>query len=269
MTKNRSKKLKLIAATSLSIFSLFVCFVSSFAWFSANRKADTDGNGFVTSAGVSKIKRIDIYPEVSDSETGVSEQDYLYSSSSYCSYTKETGWVSSSSSTLSSPIQLGVYSMEDQTHSVLVLFTLQETLTSYELDIKTTTSFDDSCVKAAENTAANQINETSNPLSSFIDFNYVNLSTALTASSSTYDLSTQIDSDKALSFVNRSDPQNGYETTKTISTTSEDTNYIALIVEYNTTIVNYIFYTLNFENPILDDSTKKIPFTCDWSIDLK
>lgn len=269
MNKNTQRKMKLIASTSVTIFTLFVCFVSSFAWFAANRKADADGSGFITTAGVSKIKRIDIYPEVSDSETGISTTDYLYSSISYCSYTKETGWVSSSSSTLSSPIQLGVYSMDDPTHSVLVLFTLQETLTSYQMDITTTTTFDESSVKANGNAAANKINETSNPLSSFIDFNYANLSSALEASDSTFDLSSNINSSNALSFVNSSDPQTNYETKKTITNSSEQTNYIALIVEYNTTVVNYIFYTLNFSNTILGDENAKIPFTCDWSIDLK
>lgn len=266
MNKNRNL-LKIIAATSMSIFSLFCVFVSTFAWFISKRHAEADGSGFITTAGIKKIERIDIYQEVRDGETTISPTDYLYSSTSYCNYTHEGGWVSSSSSSLTSPIQLGTFSQEDNTHSVLIYITLNEELNSYTLDFKTTTSYDDSKVKQG-----NELSEESNPLSSFIDFKYVDLSSSLTTnSSSQYDLSSSINDNTSLSFVDTSSPssQENYSTTKTINSSSSNTNYIAIVVEYNVSVVNYIFYTLNFSNDLLGSSETTIPFQCDWSIDLQ
>lgn len=261
--KKRKNTLKIIASTSVTLFSLFTLFVSSFAWFMANRKADADGTGFVTTAGVNKIERIDVFQEVRTENTTVSPTDYLYSSIAYCSYTHASGW-----STTNGKIPLGTYSQEDNTHSVLIYITLTETLDSYQLKFKTTTSFDDSRVKAGED---NQINGTSNPMSSFIDFRYLNLTSSLSSSNSQYDLREHIATNDSLSFVSVSSPssESDYKTSVGIDSVSSNTKYIAIVVEYNVSVVNYIFYTLNFSNNLLDKEDSNIPFACDWSIDLQ
>lgn len=44
--KKQRQTYKIIAATSLALFSLSAVFIASAAWFTASRKADSNGDGF-------------------------------------------------------------------------------------------------------------------------------------------------------------------------------------------------------------------------------
>lgn len=264
--KKNTNSFKIVAATSMSIFSLFCVFISTFAWFYANRAVDTNGSGFTITDGIKKIKQIDVFQEVRNDNSTISPTDYLYSSTAYYSYTPDKGWFSSNSSD-GSMIQLGTFSQEDNTHSVLIYISLSEPINSYTLSFTTTTSYDNSRVKQG-----NFLNGDSNPLSSFIDFKYIDLNSQLTTnSSSQYDISSSINTNSSLSFVDSTSPSSKelYKTSTEINSKTSTTNYIALVVEYNVSVVNYIFYTLNFSNDLLGNSESTIPFNCDWSIDLQ
>ena len=90
-TKTGQKPLKIIAATSMTIFSLFACFMGTFAWFNAVRAQNSQTDGFSVSGG-SNIDILSCYAVRYDGNNGavaidisdgtrsieMSEYDYIF-----------------------------------------------------------------------------------------------------------------------------------------------------------------------------------------------
>lgn len=66
------KNLKIIAATSMAIFSLFACFYASFAWFMANNQVNNPTDGFDIGTDNSQITTISCYAIQYDGVYGAS-----------------------------------------------------------------------------------------------------------------------------------------------------------------------------------------------------
>ena len=60
MKKTRSKNLKIIAATSMAIFSLFACFSAAYAWFVTTRKVDNGADDFQVSDLQTSVKELSV-----------------------------------------------------------------------------------------------------------------------------------------------------------------------------------------------------------------
>lgn len=246
MQKNKNL-LKIIASTSVTLFSLCICFIATFAWFYANRAVDTTGNGFITSAEPSKISKVEIYSEDTSSTTVT---HYKYSTTPTSTY-EDGEWSSTS-------FDLGTYSSLDRIHTSLIVITLTEE-ENYSYDINTSTDYSSSLVSFSNNQPKNKLQEKDNPLSSIIRFLNVNYLDS-------FDYSNTVSTDEnKLSFVNKEGttfPEENYR--ETISVTSENSsNKIAIIVEYYPDALQFI-YSINLGNDVLNNDV--LTFKCDWGI---
>ena len=61
MKKTGKKSFKIVAATGMTIFSLFACFYASFAWFMSNNKVENPTSGFNVQSDSSEITTISCY----------------------------------------------------------------------------------------------------------------------------------------------------------------------------------------------------------------
>lgn len=255
MKKNNS--LKIIASTSVTLFSLLAFCVSAFAWFTANRNADADGDGFVTANEPSKIAKVEIFSESTGTGTSTSPIPYKYNTEA--SATFENGkWDNTSL------LNLGTYSNFDKIHTSLIVITLSEAET-FTYSLKTDTEYTNSLVSYSNNKPTKELEENGNPLSSVIRFSNVTY-----VNSNDYTSLNLTDSTSKTSFVNeatdgRSFPQDSYtQAIEVTSTTS--TNKIAIIVEYFPEALQFI-YSINLGNDALNNNT--LSFDCDWSIEVK
>lgn len=243
--KKRKNTLKIIASTSVTLFSLFTLFVSSFAWFLAKRNADADGSGFITSTEPSKIEKVEIFKEVS-------KTNYIYNTTADATYENDA-WDTES------PLNFGVYSTIDQIHTSLIVITLREA-EAFEINILNPTEYASSLVCINNNTPTLKLEASGNPLSSVIRISNVEYLES-------HDYSNNLPTEK-YSFVNQENnvfPESQYK--NSIDFSSEDeTTKIALIVEYYPEAMQYI-YSINLGNKALNNAT--LSFKCDWSINLK
>jgi hypothetical protein len=149
-------KLKIIAATSITIFTLASLFVATSAWFTAKRTVEANGDGFIASQEESPIDTLEIHPEVS-SDTHFSYQE---TATSTYDVDKKT-W---SGDTSKDKFQLGTYSSMSPVHSTLLLIKLKDDISTDEtlsLTISTTTSYSDSLVgKDSNNRPTKEIKKT-------------------------------------------------------------------------------------------------------------
>lgn len=245
--KKKNNSLKIIASTSMTIFSLLTCFVATFAWFTANRNANADGSGFVTSIEPSKIAKVEIFKETSATH-------YKYESTASAIY-ENGSW------NTAELLDLGTYSSLDRVHTSLIVISLTEE-ENYSYTLKTSTSYSSSLVSVSNNVPTTKLQASDNPLSSIIRFSDVSYSESLDYSSS------QPSDTNKKSFVNESGtsfPENSYSTSLDVSS-STSSNKIAIIVEYFPEALQYI-YSINLGNDVMNNET--LSFKCDWSIEVK
>ena len=135
MKKTGSKNLKIIAATSMAIFSLFACFSAAYAWFVATRKADNGADSFQVSDVQTSVQELSIHEFL-----GMTTDDG--SSKSYCFNPIPSGFADFSDDPRNPSIvgdltiTLDEYSLDDPNHPVLLLFKVNggvETITAETL----------------------------------------------------------------------------------------------------------------------------------------
>ena len=121
MKKVGNKNVKIIAATSMAIFSLFACFSAAYAWFTAIRNVDNGADQFQVSDVQTSVQELSIHEFLGMStETG--------SAKAYCFNPIPTGFADFSNdpqhpSTIGNlSITLDEYSLDDPNHPVLLLF---------------------------------------------------------------------------------------------------------------------------------------------------
>ena len=118
MTKlGRKRFLKLISATSMAIFSLFVCFSGAFAWFQAQREVGNESNDFYVESQDTAVKKITIHPFL-DETTGAGESTPSYTFDPTGIVAFEEG-NPTANPTLA---ELNQYSIDNPHHPVLILY---------------------------------------------------------------------------------------------------------------------------------------------------
>lgn len=272
--KKRNSNLKTIAATSMSIFSLAAVFVSTIAWFTANRKVDSNGDGFLVTSYDGLVKGVTAHKLLLINEEG--EYTFNYSSPDITYTVSSNGKISTNDSIKS----IGKYdSMYNDIHfAVLFVITLDSSIASNRNESvrivpSTTTSYNDSLFGDAK------LKVSDNPMSSILQFSY----------SSSYDLNTVDDTDKdgntykKISFSTPTDLQNfispdgtsdTYKTTLDGYSISKDTfidttkdYYAYVILEYSIENIEYI-YNLNLSSDVLTKAQSTVEYKQDWKISI-
>jgi len=295
MSTKKQSLLRIIAATSVSIFTLLSAFFGSYAWFVAMRASKSKADPF-TLVTPSFVKELNIYKQDSNNASS-----YVFSQTPTATYTMSsegklqlstTGLteVTSDKNKERSVVDLGTYDpLYNKQNTLLFEFTVdcaaiaKEERTSITLQCNTDTEKDNSLValnpdgnvkNTLRATTNNQIPQ-SNTMSSVIEFHQVNR----TSTTNRYDFSSDISSNTAQGFVslNASDsttPTNyqkdfsftiSTSTTKSFPTTGDA--YISLILEYNVDVMEYVL-GLNTDLNMVGNE-EQYSFWQDWTIQVK
>ena len=121
MKKTGNKHMKIVAATMMTIFSLFACFSGAFAWFLANKNANNDSDSFEISDLGTKISQISIHDFYG---TSTESGDKYYGFNAVPSAWIECADPEHPTVIGDATIRLGSYSLDYPHHPALVLFTV-------------------------------------------------------------------------------------------------------------------------------------------------
>lgn len=258
MGKKHSLNLKIIAMTSMAVFSLAAVFVSTAAWFTVMRQVKTDGGGFLASKIAPVVKRVDIYEKATlPVQKGSEKNSYIYNKKRSLSYIYSSDKRRTEGSQV--PIGIGTYSILEDTKSLLFLFTLDETKTeelkTSQLTVKTSTEDKDSLytldsgkVKRPLSTKGDE-----NALSSIVSFSSFTDSSVMTEVDQTYVVNKDSINDtyKNQSFV---DSSTYYSYSPSISLTNPNlssVSQIGVILEYNTNLIEHL-YSINLGSNVMN-----------------
>lgn len=294
MSTKKQSLLRIIAATSVSIFTLFSAFFGSYAWFVAMRASKNRADSFVL-ANASYITALNIYRQANPDD--MAESPYKFSSTPSATYTVNTknelvasktpsDSVTSDQNNSRSIVQLGTYDpLFNKQKTLLFEFTVNcdaianEKRTDLYLKASTSTAKEDSLVYSDENgkvqhvlqeTKNDQIPE-ANKMSSVIEF-----ASAYRSGASDQRQDFSSDSLTFTPFV-KSLTLTGSQVTYTydqslsfdisFSSINQTTGsaYISLILQYNVTDMEYVLDQAN-NSAFGTSSTSIYSFWQDWTI---
>lgn len=254
--------LKIIAMTSMAVFSLAAVFVSTAAWFTVMRQVKTGGDGFLASKIAPVVQKVEIYEKATASVQKDSEQNpYIYNSTPRLSYIYGSDQVRTEGS--QDPIGIGTYSILEDTKSLLFLFYLDtsktEELKTSQLNVKTSTENDKSlyAVDSATHKVKRPLstNRNENDLSSIVSFSSFTATdqSIMTKVNQTYvvDKAKIAKDNKDRTFVNSS----SYTYSSSISLTDTDlssVSKIGVIVEYSTNLIEHL-YSINLGSEVMNE----------------
>lgn len=271
----KNNKLKIISATSMTVFSLAVVFVATAAWFSVNRNVGSKGDGFEVVSYDGLVENISLYKQTAYSSSttdGNSTYTYTYGN-------KIVNIAVDHSGKLTYKKPHGEEKMMDaydgffyQTPiSVLVLVKINTSVAKSHSDGIQITPISTKTTDELESNAET-LKISDNSLSNILQFSYINISdkyinisdkTDPNISVSTSDFIVDGNNRKLESFMTTSSGDNGtvadyksilsgnryeYDSYKE---QSGDFFYIGCIFEYNTTNIEYI-YSINIANDAIN-----------------
>lgn len=261
MPKNINK-LKIIAATSMTIFSLACVFVATIAWFSANRAVNGNGNGFEIGNEGGIIESVKLH-ELEKIATG----GYSFDENPSVTYTAKSGGFTKEPSDYTST-SIGTYdSLVDQVYAVLYVIQLKEEAvkdrSSVTLQITTSTEEKDNLFHKDSNEKYDKLlQKNDNPMSSIVQF----YSTSVMKSSIQYSFVGTTE----LSFTSFYSDEKGYQ--QTISTElsvagTSSMTCLEVIVAYNKDNIEKLLEINETNEKIWSlDYNNTIGFKQDWRI---
>ena len=295
----KRKTLSLIAATSMTIFSLFVVFVGAFAWFSANAHTVTDGNS-VNVKVLGKFSKISYHQfSGTPTETNWSFNKTPYASIEYDWDTHKLGKPKDGSGNELSEFKFEMeqYDPMNQNKPVLVLVELRkdfDTSTEGKVLINASTTTDGFMGAKVESegvklpkynldgTAPNlklktevveEVSVDYYPLSSVIDFKTKAFSQKeynTWNSGSTYDLTsgdTAAPHDHNFVSVDNNADISTFEKESCVfdSGVESTVKYIAVVVDYNPAAIEYIYSTYLGDESLEVNYDYILHYLCDWT----
>ena len=255
--------LKLLAATSVSIFSLLTVFTSTAAWFDSRRSLDNGGDNFEVQSLQGALKQLTIH-ELAD------EDEFIYDSQ-----TKEvTGYVFNSTPASTVLIDwnsgsaiydhqapaLGKYSLLQKTNPLLLVFTLNDAFPANEICITAVTS--------RTYTAAHyesMASGTGNPLSWVVKYSSLTKTAENLAASDFTIMSSALSNEGHFADISDEGTFNGFEQNETFFSSTSETNirHVFVVLDYYANAMEY-FYAANLGKAFLNDFENNVPFNIDW-----
>ena len=272
MNKKNNSLIKIIMATGICIFDLLAVFVSSAAWFTAQRQVDQEANSFNVTNYTGLVTNISIYT-LKNSST-----NYVYNETPQVSYKVDTNGKLIKETSTTEPFSMGEYDqLESPNNSVLYIITLDGDIAREQkkVSFKATTTG----IKENSPLTQGQLKSKDNSLSSIVKFHKLqNNSNDIALTDKQYDFSNTTLSDAYKFYtLKTSDITDTYIDTyqnsfSFINIDNLDSNtganmYIEFICDYDTEAIEDI-YNLNVGSEILDTETT-IKFNQDWSMEIK
>ena len=267
MKKLGKKNLKILAATAMSIFSLFVCFAGAFAWFLGNYKENTAAslmevrstNGILVSVSTHRLVR-----------SATNDNQYAFNTSPV-DEEMIIEWPQGEPGAYVTT-ELDRYNPLEVHNAVLILFKFQDNTPDWEIKIHAQSSSDEFVGYIN--------NKNNNPLSSVVEFRSIAFASTPTIQNNNYIISKSAVSE-SMHFVNIThddagyptvDPENGFVASQYFYEGSAQTNtkYVGIILDYYEPAMSYLF-AVNLGNPLFemdmsDEDVGVINFSCDWSM---
>ncbi len=119
----------------MSIFSLAAVFIATAAWFTATRKVDSNGDGFIASALNGVIESIEFHTMTSS--------EYVYDEEAIVSFDVDSSGITYTKGNASTSVEIGTYSTYGTKKSLMVLFRLRQDASDYNFTLKANTSITD------------------------------------------------------------------------------------------------------------------------------
>ena len=257
-TTSKKKMLKIVAATSVTIFSLFAVFMGTYAWFTAKSASNAAADEFSIATKSTHFKKLWVYEPTAASASG-----YTFSSTEAGTVYFDSNGVLHKDFTASgvSSFEFEQYDMDNPYHPLMFRFELDQ-----ELTISDTERFSISAVTARDFWGVNgeTLSSTSNPLSWIMSAYAVGVNT--NSISYTY---TRASLGTNVHFVDFEADGTGdidyhaFHNSLTIYEPANGTtiNNVIVIMDYYVDAISYI-YNRNLGNEILDQ--ERVPFFIDW-----
>ena len=287
MKRKNNKTLKIVAATSMTMFSLATVFSACIAWFAANKQNDTDGAQISVETPSGLFYKLSIHNAIT-----VSDDEYRFDTNPWGTIQIENWRTKRLITNFSSDsCFMGSYDYLEKMHPVLFLFQFgDDSVASYTatstnpISIKATTETDYYIGDNAEGRTIYPIDEIDvsqghfNPLSSVVQYSSkafasksaldaITAEDSVTLSEVTYDTyDFAVDELTGLGSFVEFDHQDSYASFEQepvlYSTTSATVKYVAVVFDYYELAMETI-YSAFMGNEILTDT---LNFTCDWTL---
>lgn len=252
MGKTLRSPLRILAATSVAIFSLLAVFTSTAAWFDSTRNLNNGANEM-------QIRETDAFNSVSLYEAVYADKDNYYFSSTP---------VASSSQAIPMGVGDSPFKSDDPYHPILLIVEYTSAVDEAYVFASTNSSF--ICDTATEVSRNPLTQAEGNPLSSIVRFYSNGFASAIPTT--TYEgngayhftVSSLTSAWTNQSFVTPSGTSMSFNGRPCLYYSGEtQVNRVAIIIEYNVDAINFIS-SYYMGNELLNED---ISFVCDWTLE--
>ena len=298
-----NKTLKLVSATAVTLFSLLSVFVATFAWFSMNKEIDNGGAAIEIRSTEGRLKNV-YFHAFNDDEPN--DEIFAFNKTPFVTYEYdwERGIAEATGTPSSESWYMGDYTSLSKNHPLLIIFEFsQDTVSVSDGDMyvrASTTVGGFLGERNSDNTPKyslpqTQVNDEDHPeailmkqsggkdfyaLSSVVEFRNRTFSNAQyqaflgenTGSTLNFDSDSfvgETDNNSAFTNINNATDEVTFNKQPFVykSDVGSTVKYIALIVEYSSDAVGYIYSTYLGDSG-LNTYDSVLNFTCDWCFEV-
>ena len=289
----RKNLMKIMALTSMMVFSLFAAFSGAFAWFESVRNIDNDGTDFNVNGGVTSFASITFHQLVSKTRDAITGNatSFTFDSTSCGSITYD--WSSKEASfSGDASISLGDYEPLDKEQPLLLVFHFNEVTDTSDgaVSISGVTDSAGFLGEKVSGSATPKFSLTDNSviyktvnsvnyywMSSVVKFyNIVFPDDSLTytyAIDSAYATAQSLpllhDSGSRFVTANNEDDTCSFSSSATMYASSgESIKHIGIVIDYYPDAIEYIYSTYLGDTTLEDTYEGFLHFWCDWTMEI-
>lgn len=287
MSKRKNNTtLKIVAGTAMTIFTLFSCFVGTYAWFQARQNANNNSDAFNIDSLTGRFLSMKIFLSNMPENPTTTPTNYSFNTTEYGTITlkdrksKEVIFTPKDESNAGKPADLLQYSLYNQRRPVMLLVELDKVYTfdatnKYAITATTDKNFIGLFNEGQTGDDYPRLKPTNNPLSSVIKV-FSNAYSDLSSVPFTYPIPQETASN-VKHFANFSlDDEGEYTCTdddfdQTINfyesqtSGSVDVRYISIVLDYYDAALSFIYNNyLGYD--VLDQDS--ITYICDWTLSI-
>ena len=278
MKRHGNKNLKIIALTSMCIFTLFTCFSAAIAWFQANRKIDDEYSDIGVLDVAGRFVKMTFHKIVNLTESKTQDSfKFNQTPSATFTYDWKTGETHYKKTDTEDDDAsfMGEFSLMYSRHPILLLIELDQVYEIVEgsnpvlITGTTEERFLGEMLYDDDDKLIVPLSETDNPLSSIVQFDGQGIEdlddvSGSYNSTSTYDFTVGHNDWDRFVTLDADDDYESWDNNPTFyeSQIGDSIKYVALIFDYYSDAIDLI-YNIYLGSEILEQ--EHVPFICDWT----